>query len=54
MTGAEIAICIRELLDHYDPVQAQQWMLLPHPHLEGRRPIDCPIAEVIAVLARLV
>jgi hypothetical protein len=33
--------------------EVDMWLTLPHPQLEGRRPMDCSYVEVVRILDRL-
>jgi hypothetical protein len=53
MTEDEIALILKRLAAFYSLEEAQRWLNAPHPQLNGRRAVDCPLAEVLAIIDRL-
>ena len=53
MTEAEQAIVYVELREVYSPQEANYWLANPHMRLDWRRPNDCKLDEVLAVIDQL-
>jgi len=53
MTQSERALVWCELRELYTREEADRWLNLPHPQLDGRKASDCTFKEVMAVIDRM-
>jgi uncharacterized protein (DUF2384 family) len=53
MTADEAAMVIRELHDFYSAFESLEFLQSPHKLLDGRKPIDCPLADVLRLIDQL-
>jgi uncharacterized protein (DUF2384 family) len=44
---------IRELHDFYSASESLEFLQSPHKLLDGRKPIDCPLADVLRLIDQL-
>lgn len=53
MKPAIYRLLLDELSVIYEDAEAELWLQTPHSLLDGRRPVDCPVGDVLRVIDQL-